>query len=82
MISIIVRTKNEERWIGACLEAIGRQTRSDVEIILVDNLSTDRTVEKACRNGVKLVTIEKFFPGAAINRGIEASSGEIIVCLS
>ncbi len=82
MISIIVRTKNEERWIGSCLEAIGRQTRKDVEIILVDNLSTDKTVEKACQNGVKLVTIREFKPGAAINRGIEASSGEIVVCLS
>ena len=82
MISIIIRTKNEERWIGSCLEAIGRQTRDDVEIILVDNLSTDKTIEKACQNGVKLVTIEDFFPGAAINRGIEASTGEIIVCIS
>lgn len=82
MISIIVRTKNEERWIGSCLEAIDRQTRSDIEVILVDNLSSDKTVEKALSYGVKLVTIEKFTPGAAINRGIEAASGEIIVCLS
>jgi rhamnosyltransferase len=82
MISIIVRTKNEERWIGSCLDAIARQTRSDHEVVLVDNNSRDLTVNKALQFGVRLVTIDQFLPGAAINRGIEAASGEIIVCLS
>lgn len=82
MISIIVRTKNEERWIGSCLEAIAHQTRQDHEVVLVDNNSTDQTVNKARRYGVKLVTIDKFRPGAAINRGIEAAKGDIVVCLS
>jgi len=81
-ISIIIRTKNEERWIGSCLEAVSRQSRSDFEVVLVDNNSTDKTVEKALQYGVTLVSIEKFRPGAAINRGIEAATGDIIVCLS
>lgn len=81
-ISIIVRTRNEERWIGSCLEAISRQTRQDFEVILVDNQSTDKTVDKARQYGVKLVTIDEFRPGDAINKGIEASSGDILVCLS
>ena len=82
MISIIIRTKNEERWIGSCLESISRQSRSDFEVVLVDNNSTDRTVDKAREYGVTLVTVDKFIPGAAINRGIEAARGDIIVCLS
>ncbi len=82
MISIIVRTKNEERWIGSCLEAIGRQTRTDFEVVLVDNESSDRTVAKALQYGVRLVSIPEFKPGAAINRGIEAADGDVIVCLS
>lgn len=82
MISIIVRTKNEERWIGSCLEAISRQNLKDYEVVLVDNQSSDKTVSKATQYDVTLVTIEKFKPGAAINRGIEASRGDIIVCLS
>ena len=81
-ISIVIRTKNEERWIGSCLEAITRQTRSDYEVVLVDNNSTDKTVDKALQHGVTLVCIDKFRPGAAINRGIEAAKGDIIVCLS
>ncbi|MFQ5609914.1 MAG: glycosyltransferase, partial [Woeseiaceae bacterium] len=81
-ISIIIRARNEERWIGSCLEAVSRQTRKDFEVVLVDNVSTDKTVDKARQFEVKLVTVEEFRPGDAINRGIEASSGEIIVCLS
>jgi len=82
MISIIIRTKNEERWIGSCLEAVARQSRKDFEVVLVDNNSTDKTVDKARQYGVILVTIDEFRPGAAINRGIEASSGDVIVVLS
>jgi glycosyltransferase involved in cell wall biosynthesis len=82
MISIIIRTKNEERWIGSCLEAVSRQSRTDFEVVLVDNNSTDKTVDKALQYGATLVTVDQFRPGAAINRGIEVAQGEIIVCLS
>ena len=40
-ISIIVRTKNEERWIGHCLKSIFEQKYESFEVILVDNCSTD-----------------------------------------
>ena len=40
--SIIIRTKNEERWINSCLKAIFSQTYKDFEIIIVDNDSTDK----------------------------------------
>ena len=81
-VSIIVRTKNEENWIGLCLDAIVRQNYTDFEIILVDNKSTDQTVEKAIKYGVKLVEIEEFKPGKAINDGIRVSTGEVIVIIS
>ena len=37
LCSIIIRTKNEERWIGPCLNAINRQSYTNYEIIIVDN---------------------------------------------
>ncbi|MBT0963464.1 glycosyltransferase family 2 protein [Denitromonas iodatirespirans] len=82
LVSIIVRTRNEERWIGLCLEAIAKQTYTRHEIILVDNRSTDRTVARARRYGVTLVEIDDFLPGKAINDGIRASRGEIIAIIS
>ena len=83
LISIIIRTKNEERWIGLCIERIKKQTYKNFEIILVDSFSEDKTVEKAKRNGVeKIVKIKEYKPGKAINMGIEASKGQYIVILS
>jgi rhamnosyltransferase len=82
-ISIIVRTKNEERWIGHCLSMINKQDYQDFEVILVDNHSTDHTVRVASRYSLAaVVKIDKFFPGQAINEGIRASKGRFIVCLS
>ena len=82
LVSIIIRTKNEERWISACLRAGFGQTYNNIEVIIVDNKSSDRTVCRAKEFSVKIISIERFFPGKAINDGVLASSGEYIVCLS
>ena len=82
MVSIIIRTKNEERWITACLEAIFSQDHKDFEVIVVDNHSTDKTIEKAKGFDVKVISVDDYLPGKALNVGIRASKGEYIVCLS
>jgi len=82
LVSLIIRTKNEERWIHACLRAVFGQTYRNIEVILVDNGSTDRTLMRAQEFPVRVVHIEKFLPGKAINDGIRASTGSILVCLS
>ncbi|MBN3040085.1 MAG: glycosyltransferase [Candidatus Omnitrophica bacterium] len=82
MVSIIVRAKNEEKWITSCLESIFMQKNKDLEVIVVDNCSQDKTVEKASKFPLKIITIEDFFPGKAINAGVKQSRGEFIVCIS
>lgn len=84
MISIIIRSRNEERWIRECLRRIKQQTEQDIEVILVDNDSSDRTVARAKEElaDLKLVTIDQYQPGKAINAGIRASKGEYIAILS
>ncbi len=82
-VSIIIRTKNEEDWINHCLEMIYKQDFEDFEVILVDNLSIDNTVQIAKRYPVKkIINIQDFLPGLALNMGIRESVGEYIVCLS
>ncbi|HCT86555.1 MAG TPA: glycosyl transferase family 2 [Candidatus Margulisbacteria bacterium] len=81
-VSIIVRSRNEERWITPCLKSVFNQTFKDFEVILVDNKSTDKTVEKAKQFEVTVVEIDKYLPGKAINVGIEASCGSYIAILS
>ena len=73
LVSIIVRTKNEERWISSCLRSIYQQSYKNVEVVLVDNESTDMTVKKAKEFPVKLISIKGFLPGKSINDGIKAS---------
>ena len=82
LVSIIIRTKNEERWISQCLKSLHNQTYKNFEVIIVDNYSTDQTIQKAKFYPVKIIQIENFFPGKAINDGVRNSSGELLVCLS
>ena len=82
LASIIIRTKNEERWIKQCLNAVFNQTYKNIEVIIVDNYSDDKTLEKIKDYPVKIVNIKNFYPGKSINLGIKASSGEYIICLS
>lgn len=83
MISIIIRTKNEERWISACLKGVFNQKYRDIEVILVDNKSSDRTVEKASQfKLVKVIGCDEYLPGKILNAGVRESRGEYIVCLS
>lgn len=74
---IVIRARNEERWIGTVLDRIEKQTYQNFEIIVVDSGSRDTTLEIVSRHpNVKLVHIlpEEFTYPKAINIGIEASS--------
>jgi glycosyltransferase involved in cell wall biosynthesis len=81
-VSIIIRTRNEEKWISHCLKNIFSQTYKNIEIIIVDNYSTDKTLQKIKGFPHILIKIKKFLPGKALNLGIQKASGSIIVCLS
>lgn len=82
-VSIIVRTKNEEKWIRPCLDMIYKQEMKDFEVILVDDHSTDRTLEIASAYPVRLVHYTQAYkPGKALNAGIREAKGEFIVCIS
>jgi len=82
-VSIIIRGKDEEDWLGICLRAINSQSYKDFEIIYIDNESSDASVNVAKAHDVKKIkTIKKYLPGLAINMGIEMSHGKYIVILS
>ena len=84
MISVIIRSKNEERWMRRCLEAVTRQDCDGLEVVVVDNNSRDRTLEIAGDFGCKIVTIDdrEFTYGRALNVGIRACAGDLVAILS
>ena len=77
-VSIIIRTKNEERWIDFCLKKVFDQKEINFEVIILDNNSKDKTVQKAGKFPVKIYKIKKFLPGKALNYGISKSKGKCL----
>jgi len=82
LISVIVPAYNAEATLAECLTALaGQRVDWPLEIILVDDGSTDRTIEVAEEFGgdVKVVRQEHGGAAAARNRGLEEAHGEIIL---
>lgn len=83
MISVIVPVYNVEKYLEECLESIKRQTYTDIEVILVNDGSIDRSkeiCERYCEKDsrFKLVNQENKGLSGARNRGMLESKGEFI----
>lgn len=87
VVSIIIPALNEERVIGQCLQALTRLDfpRDSFEVILVDNGSTDRTVEIAQSFSLALNLTVLRKPGVRIsamrNFGASKACGEVLAFL-
>jgi glycosyltransferase involved in cell wall biosynthesis len=79
MLSIVIPTKNEEKYLPKLLASIKGQSFSDYEIIVADNDSSDGTRAVAQSFGCKVTG--GGLPGAGRNRGAAVASGDIILFL-
>lgn len=83
MISIVIRNKNEAKNLEIVLAILNDQYKGAFdEIILVDNLSYDNSIEIATKYNCKVVTIEHFTYGKAINLGIKTAKNDCVLLLS
>lgn len=82
--SIIIRAKNEERLIGRALQMVFAQRIDDIEVIVVDSGSTDRTLDIVRQFPVRLVQIpaEAFTFGYSLNVGCGEASSDHLALLS
>jgi peptidoglycan-N-acetylglucosamine deacetylase len=79
-VSVIVPAFNEEALIRQCLTALRNQDyQGDIEILVVDNNSTDRTAEIARSLGARVVREDKQGVVFALKRGTEETSGDILI---
>lgn len=85
MTSILIRSKNEETYIGDVLAMIFEQcVGTTFEVVVLDSGSQDRTLEIVRKFNVKIHEMppEDFTFGYSLNKGISLTSGEIVCCLS
>ena len=80
LVSIIITTKNEEKNIENCIKSIVYQTYKYIEIIVIDNNSTDKTKEIAGKY-THLVYNKGPERSAQRNYGVRVSKGEYILYL-
>jgi len=78
-VSIVVPAYNEELLLPACLDSLAQQDYAgDIEVIVVDNASDDRTAEVATRRGVMVVSESLRGYSSALARGFKSATGEIV----
>ena len=81
MISVIIPTYNSEKYILDCLNSIFSSTYTNYEVIIVDDGSTDNTINfiKNIRNhNIKIYSCNNKGPGFARNVGIKHSKGKYV----
>lgn len=82
--SILIRTKNEARSLGATLEGVFSQRLSPHEVVIIDSGSRDRTLEIAAQYPARILQLAPrgwSYP-RALNIGARQATGDFLVCLS
>lgn len=82
-VSVIIPVYNAEKYLSKCLESVMSQTLQEIEIICVDDGSSDRSLEilKECQEKdgrIKVIAQQNAGAGAARNRGLREASGEYL----
>ncbi len=95
-ISVILRCKDEERWIGHTIQSILDYV-DQPEIIILNNNSKDKSMEivkhfvrdkklqntaKKSYTNIKFKNIDDYSPGKSLNQGVKLASNDIVLILS
>ena len=85
LFSIIIPVYNSEKYLKTCIESVQKQSLKNLEIILVEDKSTDSS-RKTCNffikkyNNIKLIIHKKNYGvSSSRNEGIEAAVGKYII---
>ncbi len=87
-VSVIIPTRNEEKYIEKCLESLARQTypKDKFEVLVIDGMSKDRTLEVVRsfegRMNIRVLKNQKIKHVYAFNQGIREARGDYFIILS
>src|SRR3954452_20888236 len=84
LVTIVVVTFNSLPYLAECLASVGKQSYPNWELVVIDNASTDGTVESLQSRGTGNVIFNQRNSGfaAAQNQGIKRSAGEWVLALN
>ncbi|MEE6281340.1 glycosyltransferase [Georgenia sunbinii] len=80
-VSVVIPARNDAAALDRCLAALGWQTVAPLEVVVVDNASTDATAAVARRHGARVVTETRVGIPMAAAAGYDAAGGEVIARL-
>jgi len=78
LVSVVIPTLNSEKTLEACLDSVGGQTYPNIEIVVVDGGSVDRTVDIATATGAKVINANVQSMTKQTNIGINGSHGKYL----
>lgn len=83
LISCVLPVFNGERYLEEALQSVFAQTYRPIQVVVVDDGSTDSTAEIAAAHGdrVEVIRQPNAGPSPATNRGVEAARGELVAFL-
>jgi glycosyltransferase involved in cell wall biosynthesis len=85
LVSVLLAVHDDARYVGAAVDSVLAQTLSDLELLVVDDASTDGTAAllAACRDErlVVLRNDEQLGLAASLNRGLERATGRYVARL-
>ena len=89
-VSVIIPAKNASKWLGLCLNAIVNQSypKEHIEILVIDNGSTDNTIQIAQSYGTTVIEKPELKLGALRNCGTDIAKGtafafidsDVVIC--
>jgi len=95
-ISVLLRCKNEERWIGHTIQSI-LDFVDQPEIIVLDNNSSDNSMDivkhfsrdkklknlaKTSYTNIQFTKIDDYSPGSSLNRGVKLATNNLVMIIS
>ncbi len=77
-VSVVIRTRNEIRTLRRALATLRAQSLRGFEVVVVDNGSTDGTLELARAEADRVVEIQEFTHARSTNLGVASASGTFV----